>query len=46
MSQIKQLIAEECTQSPEFSAAYEEESARLALFRARNNGAQSQNDVS
>ena len=45
MSWIKNLIASECEQSPEFKAAYEEESAVLALVRARNAAEMSQKDV-
>jgi transcriptional regulator with XRE-family HTH domain len=45
MSWIKKLISTECEQSPEFKAAYEEESAILALVRARNAAEMSQKDV-
>jgi len=45
MSWIKNLIAEECETSPEFKAAYEEESAILALIRARNAANLSQRDL-
>lgn len=45
MSWIKDLIAEECRDSPEFKATYEEESALLALVRARNAAALSQRDL-
>lgn len=45
MSWIKELIAKECEESPEFKAAYDEESAILALVRARNAADMSQKDV-
>jgi transcriptional regulator with XRE-family HTH domain len=45
MSWIKDLIAEECEKSPEFKAAYDEESALLALVRARNAAKLSQRDL-
>lgn len=45
MSWIKNLIAEECRNSPDFKAAYEEESALLALVRARNAAELSQRDL-
>jgi len=45
MSWIKELIAEECENSPEFKAAYEEESALPALVRARNAGKLSQREL-
>lgn len=45
MSWVKELIATECEQSPEFKTAYEEEAALLALVRARNAASLSQKDV-
>jgi DNA-binding XRE family transcriptional regulator len=45
MSDLEDYAREQCGASPEFKAAYEEESARLALVRARNAAALSQQDV-
>jgi transcriptional regulator with XRE-family HTH domain len=45
MSWIKNVIAEECENSHEFKAFYEEESAILALIRARNAADLSQREL-
>lgn len=45
MTWIQKVIAEECEKSPEFKEAYEQESAILALVRARNAAELSQKDV-
>ena len=45
MTWIEKYAAEQCEASPEFKAAYDEESAILALVRARNAAEMSQKDV-
>lgn len=45
MTWIEKYAEEQCIESPEFKAAYEEENALLALVRARNAASLTQKDV-
>ena len=45
MTWLEKYAEEQCAQSPEFKAVYEEETALLALIRARNAAELSQKEV-